>query len=122
MYIRKFDLDFSICKINNFNEIAKDCEMFFTAKTDEEISLVCPTSCVPLSAIAIDHGWRAFRIEENLDFSLIGVLSNIAMLLAKNKISIFAISTYNTDYILTKKFDFDKAIEILKNNGYNIID
>ena len=55
-----------------------------------------------------------------MDFSLIGILSKISSLLAENKIGIFAISTYNTDYILTKKENFDRAINVLKDNGYEI--
>ncbi len=58
------------------------------------------------------------RIE--YDFSLIGILSKISMLLAENKIGIFAISTYNTDYILTRKENFDKAINVLSGAGYEV--
>lgn len=67
-----------------------------------------------------DKGWKAFRIQGVLDFSLIGILSKISGILADNKIGIFAVSTYNTDYVLTKEENFEKAIEVLENKGYDI--
>ena len=89
-------------------------------KTDEESSLVCITSDVPPNVIQRDDGWRGFRIQGILDFSLIGILAKIASLLAENSISIFAISTYNTDYVLTKKENYQKALDILRHSGYEI--
>ena len=73
-------------------------EFCFTGKTDEEYSLVCATGYVPANVIRRDDGWKGFRIQGILDFSLVGILSKIAALLAENSIPIFAISTYNTDY------------------------
>ena len=68
-----------------------------------------------------EDGWKAFRIQGTLDFSLIGILSKIATLLAGNSISIFAISTFNTDYILTKSEQYEKALTLLEKNGYQIV-
>ena len=96
-------------------------EFFFLGKTEEELSLVCSTGSVPDNVRSRDDGWRAFRIQGGLDFSLIGILSRITTLLADNKIGVFAVSTYNTDYILTKKECFEKALKILAGNGYVII-
>lgn len=78
------------------------------------------TNSVPENAIECDNGWKAFRMQGILDFSLIGILSRISTLLAENEIGIFAVSTYNTDYILTKEENFDKSIKILECNGYVI--
>ena len=89
---------------------------------DEEKSLVCITKDVPSNAIERDDGWKAFRIQGVLDFSLIGILSRISGILAENEIGIFAISTYNTDYVLTKKENFQRALDILKDAGYKIIE
>lgn len=69
-----------------------------------------------------DDGWKAFRIQGILDFSLIGILSAISGILAENEIGIFAISTFNTDYILTKAENFQRAIDVLSNAGYVIVD
>lgn len=75
---------------------------------------------VPQNEIERDNGWKAFRIEGVLEFSLIGILSRVSTLLAENKIGLFVVSTYNTDYILTKKENFDKSIKILGQNGFEI--
>lgn len=91
-------------------------------KTDEEKSLVCLTNHVPSNVSEKGDGWKAFHIQGTLDFSLIGILSKISGILAENKISVFAISTYNTDYVLTKKENYQKAIETLSNAGYKIIE
>ena len=61
-----------------------------------------------------NDGWKAFRIQGVLDFSLIGILAKIAIVLADNGISIFAVSTYNTDYVLIKKENYQKALDILQ--------
>ncbi len=121
MEIKIIDRKFSICKVENYNTININDEYVFIGKTDEENSLVCETNKVPNNATHIDKVWKAFRIQGVLDFSLIGILSKISTLLAENKIGIFAISTYNTDYILTKEENFQKAIDILEKNNYKII-
>ena len=82
--------------------------------------LVCLTDKVPSNVIRREDGWRAFRILDVLDFSLIGILSKIASILADNSISIFALSTYNTDYVLMKDADFDGGLALLKASGYAV--
>ena len=120
MELKIINQDFSICKVEDLSQIDYSDKFCFISKTDEELSLVCNTNLVPENAIACDNGWKAFRIQGILDFSLIGILSKISKLLAENEIGIFAVSTYNTDYILTKEENFDKSIKILENNGYVI--
>ena len=93
----------------------------FTGCTDEEHSLVCPINLVPDNTKDRNDGWKAFRIEGVLDFSLIGILSKISVCLAENNIGIFVISTFNTDYILTKTENFEQALETLKKEGYTFI-
>lgn len=70
---------------------------------------------------AEEDGWRGFRIQGVLDFSLIGIFSKLSGILAENKIGIFAISTYNTDYILVKGENFDRAMKVLEDAGYKVI-
>lgn len=120
MKIKVIDCDFSVCKISDISNVNFNDEFCFLSKTDEEISLVCRSEYVPNNVTDIEDNWRAFRIEGILDFSLIGILSEISAVLAENKIGIFAVSTYNTDYILVKKSNFDKAINALNNRGYSI--
>ena len=120
MKIKIINRDFSVCKLKDLSMVDYTDEFCFLGKTDEEISLVCSTNSVPDNAIECENGWKAFRIQGILDFSLIGILSRISTLLAENKIGIFAISTYNTDYILVKEADFKKAIDVLQQNEYEI--
>ena len=75
----------------------------------------------PAEYLERDDGWRAFRIEGTLDFSLIGILSKISSLLAEQQIGIFAVSTYDTDYVLTKSVSFAKAMDVLEKAGYEIV-
>lgn len=122
MEIKKIHQEFSVCQVEDFSLVNLDSEYSFIGKTDEEKSLVCITSDIPSNVIHRDDGWKAFRIQGILDFSLIGILSEIATILADNGISIFAISTYNTDYVLIKKENYQKGLEVLKSSGYEITD
>lgn len=109
---------FSVCKIDSLTQINPGNGFFFLGKTDEEVSLVCRTTDVPSETVARDDNWRCFRISGVLDFSLVGILSDIALILAEKKISIFAVSTYNTDYILVKKADYENTVAALTDAGY----
>ena len=122
MEIKKFNQNFSVCQVKDYLLTNLDSEYCFIGKTDEEKSLVCITSEVPENTIQRDDGWKAFRIQGVLDFSLIGILAKIATVLADNGISIFAVSTYNTDYVLIKKENYQKALDILQTTGYKIVD
>lgn len=122
MEIKKIGYDFSICKVEDYSLVDFNKEFIFAGKTDEENSLVCPTSEVPSNVTEQDDNWKAFRIQGVLDFSLVGILSAISGILAENKIGIFAVSTFNTDYILTKGENFQKAMEVLACAGYTIVD
>ncbi len=120
MTLKVINESFSVCKLKDYSQIDLKHPFVFTGATDEEKSLVCPTEVVPSNTTERSDGWRAFRIEGVLDFSLIGILSKISAVLAENRIGIFAISTFNTDYILTKAVDFGKVLELLSAEGYTI--
>lgn len=110
--------EFSISKIKNISQVNFNDDYCFISKTDEELSLVCSSEMVPKDYIECDPGWTGFRIQGKLDFSLVGVLSPIAAILAENKIGIFTVSTYNTDYILVKNHNFLRAKSALEKAGY----
>lgn len=120
MRIKRIDTDFSVCKVADYSKVDLADDYCFIGKTDNEKSLVCPTQSVPDNTTERDDSWRAFRIEGALDFSLIGILSKISTILADNKIGIFAISTFNTDYILVKQDSYDTALHVLSEAGYDI--
>lgn len=121
MELKVIQQDFSVCKVKDFSGVDFSKEFCFIGKTDEELSLVCQKDAVPENVTHRDDGWKAFRIQGELDFSLIGILSKISGILAENKIGIFAVSTYNTDYILIKAEQFEKALAVLGAARYQII-
>ena len=120
MELKKLPFDFTVCKVRNTGDIDLSAEFCFAAKTDEEISLVCKTQDVPADTAEREDGWCAFRIQGMLDFSLTGILSRISSILAENGIGIFAVSTFNTDYILVKKENAGRAAAALSSGGYKI--
>lgn len=111
---------FCVCQLFNAADADLSAPFTFLSVTDREISLVCPEGHVPGEYAAREDGWRALRIEGVLDFSLTGILAGIANILAENKIPIFAVSTYDTDYVLIKEEFFERALQALKKAGYRI--
>ncbi len=122
MRIKKMNRDFSVCRVADYTLVNLNADYCFIEKTEEENSLVCMTEDVPANTTEREDGWKAFRIEGVLDFSLIGILAGIAGVLAEHGISIFAVSTYNTDYVLVKRENYGKALEILSGAGYEIVE
>ncbi len=120
--IKPITEEFAVCQVEDYSQVNLENPFVFTGATDEEKSLVCPIALIPENALIVDKHWSAFRIEGVLDFSLIGILSKISGLLAEHNIGIFAISTYNTDYILTKTVDFQRALQVLKEAKYTILE
>jgi len=113
--------------------VAGQSAAFFTvSRTTEELSIVGPeeelgklsdaaAACsAPGSKIKIEHGWIAFKVEGPLDFSLVGILSKLATTLAEAGVSIFAISTFDTDYILVKEAQRSEAIRALSHAGHSV--
>ena len=120
MHIKAFDYDFTICRLRDMSEVDFEDEFCFFSKTDNEISLVCRTEKTPLNTEKRDDGWKGFRIDMVLDFTLTGILADISDVLAKNEIGIFAVSTYDTDYIFTKEENFEPALDVLAEHGYDL--
>ena len=118
--LEPLEIPFSVCKVTDYSGTDPEQPFVFTGRTDEERSLVCPTQNVPAGTTHREDGWRAFRISGELDFSLIGILAGITRVLADRGIGVFVVSTYNTDYILTKEADFDSAISALEQSGYSV--
>lgn len=119
--IKRLACELSVCKVEDYSLVDVEDEFCFTGRTDEERSLVCRTEVVPANTVAREDGWRAFRVEGVLDFSLVGILAPIATLLADNGISLSAISTFNTDYVLVKAESFGRALALLAQAGYEVI-
>ena len=115
---------YGVCRINP-NELipewAQNSDFFSITKTCDELSIVCSQDDIP-NDIQCEKDWKILKIEGPLDFSLIGILASISTILAQKGISIFAISTYDTDYILVKNKDIDNTIESLVKERYEIIE
>ena len=101
-------------------DIVFTARVYFIAKTFEEISIVVPESII-INSDDVEPDWQALEVVGPLGFSLTGILSNIATVLANEEISIFAVSTFDTDYILVKSSKISDAITALRSNNYNVI-
>lgn len=113
---------FGICRLEPGEDIpvwALSGSFFSLTKTDEDLSIVCPQSQIPYT-VKCERDWRALKVEGPLDFSLTGILASISALLAQSKISIFAISTFDTDYVLVKENDLDAAVEALRKGAVRV--
>lgn len=94
-------------------------DWFALTRTYDELSIVCAEQAVPADVQHVG-GWRAFKVDGPLDFGLTGVLVALAAPLAEAGISIFAVSTYDTDYVLVRAHDADRAGEVLRAAGHTI--
>ncbi|KTF18076.1 ACT domain-containing protein [Pseudoalteromonas sp. H105] len=101
------------------NDLFKQ-HIFFISKTHDELSIVCPSS-FNIDSLDAEHNWLALEVVGPLGFSLTGIMANISGVLASASISIFALSTYDTDYVLVKKQRIDDAIKTLKKDGYTVL-
>lgn len=121
MELELLTYDFTVCRLYDSSSVDLTKKYLFVSVTDEEISLVCPTENAPDSCEAREDGWRCFRVCGVLDFSLIGILSRISGVLAQANIGIFVVSTYNTDYILVKKENLQRAVHALESDGLTVL-
>ena len=113
---------FAICRLPNDELMpgwAVAGRFYSITRTDDELSIVCPESNVPQS-VTCERGWRCMKIDGPLDFSLTGVLASLAGPLADAKVSIFALSTYDTDYLLVRAADLGDATAVLRRNGHEV--
>ena len=108
---------FSVCKLESLPADVTgmlEAGTCFIARTADEVSLVCETAHAPANALAREDDWRALKVSGPLDFSLVGILAKITASLAEAEIPLFAVSTYDTDYVLVKAERLDNAIAALE--------
>jgi len=117
---------FGICKLDSGSEIPSwvyEGSFFSITKTSKELSLVCPESSIPINIpekVRVERGWSCLKVEGPLDFGLTGILAGISRILTDNDISIFAVSTYDTDYILVREKCLKLAVRALEEAGYEV--
>ncbi len=110
----------AVCRLEAKSQIpdwAYNCPFFSITQTAQELSIVCSQSSVP-QGVKAEKDWKAFQVAGVLDFALTGILSAIAAPLAEAKISIFAISTFDTDFVLVKNTDWLEAKKVLQKAGF----
>jgi hypothetical protein len=93
--------------------------LWSVTRTADELSIVCPVADAAEGA-EVERGWRALQVAGPLDFALTGVLAAIAVPLAAADISIFAVSTYDTDYVLVREAALPAAAEALRRAGHDV--
>jgi hypothetical protein len=86
-------------------------------RTKDELTVVCEEIRVP-TGFLVEKGWRALKVQGPLEFSMIGVLATLAVTMAASDVSIFVLSSYDTDYILVKENDLDRAKQALVESGH----
>jgi len=114
--LQLLDLDLAIAKLSDYDkldELIEKAKFASLTKTGDELSLVIDIQNLPEFQY-VNEGWRAFKIIGTLDFSLVGILQQVIRPLSENRISIFTISTFNTDYILVKNEQVERAVDVLK--------
>ena len=113
---------YAICRLkpeDKSPDWAERGEFWSLTRTGEELSVVCVATNIP-ETVKSDKGWRCLKVHGPLDFSLTGILVSLARPLAETGISIFALSTYNTDYLLVKEAELDRALAVLAKDGHEI--
>jgi hypothetical protein len=114
---------FAICRLGPEADIpswALDGEFFSVTRTQEELSLVCLQEKVPEN-IRCEKDFRCFKVGGPLDFSLTGILSSLTVPLAQAGVSVLALSTFDTDYLLVKEAQVDRAVQKLSQAGYRFV-
>ena len=95
-------------------------ELVSITRTRDELSIVCPDARVPMQVKA-ERSWKAFKVQGPLDFLMIGILSHLSSILAQAEISLFALSTFDTDYLLVKRDQASQAANALRDAGHEIL-
>ena len=114
---------FAICRLGPEADIpswALAGDFFSVTRTKEELSLVCPQEMVP-EGTHCKKDFRSIKVEGPLDFALVGLLASLTEALAQEEISILAISTFDTDYLLVKEAQVDRAVQKLSQAGYRFV-
>jgi hypothetical protein len=111
--------NFAVCKLCPDAAIppwATEGEVFSITRTADELSVVCSQDSVP-DGIRYERDWRCLRVAGSMPFSIIGVVAGLTAALAEAGISVFVVSTFDTDYLLVKQKDLENALEVLRRRG-----
>ena len=112
----------AVCRLDLPAEIpawATGAPFFSVTRTSDELSIVCPEEHVP-PGITCERGWRALRFDGPFEFGLVGVLASVAAPLAQSEVSILAIATYDSDYVLVEESQLLLATQVLRGRGHEV--
>lgn len=98
---------------------ATEAPFFSVTRTEDELSIVCPEENVP-EGVSREQGWRALKLEGPFELSMVGILASVVEPLAGAGVSIFAVSTFDTDYVLVREGQLDLAIDALREHGHEV--
>lgn len=118
-----FPASMAVCRMHAkapFPKWPEQSEILVMVRTPEEVSVVCAEVLVPKGIIA-ERGYRIFKIHGPLEFELVGIIASFAKILAEANISIFAFSTYDTDYFMVKDKDLDRGLAVLYKAGHTVV-
>jgi hypothetical protein len=113
---------YKVCRLNAFDGVpdwALDSPLSSVTRTAEELSIVCPDQVAP-DEFKSEHEWKCLKIHGPLGFDEVGIISSLTRVLANADISVFVLSTFETDYILVKKMNIEKAAKVLSDSGHEI--
>jgi hypothetical protein len=116
------DGTFAVCRLGGEAPIppwATAGPFFSITRTADELSIVCREDSVP-GGVVCERGWRCLRVAGTMPFSVVGVLASLTAPLAEAGITVFALSTFDTDYLLVKEKDFEATVEALRGQGHNV--
>ncbi len=122
--LQLLDARLAVCRLDPHAAIpdwAWQGEIASVTRTRDELSVVCSASAVP-AGIKAQLGWRAFRVVGTQDFALVGILASLTAPLAEAGISLFALATFDTDYLLVQEDDLPRAIAALRARGHHVAD
>ncbi|MFP5261752.1 MAG: ACT domain-containing protein [Blastocatellia bacterium] len=114
--------DFAVCRLSPHSGIpawAVNDTFFSITRTPEELSIICPGDRVP-EGERREAGWRCLKVEGPLDFSMVGAMAALAAPLGDAGISLLAVATFDTDYLLVREKDFERAITELSGAGHTV--
>jgi hypothetical protein len=114
----------AICRLDAGEELlawATRGPFFSVTRTRDEVSVVCPDDVVP-PGISLERGWRALMLEGPFALSMVGILASVALPLAEAGASSFAVSNFDTDYVLVGEEQLDLAVDTLRAKGHRVGD
>ncbi len=116
------DPTFAICSLKRDSplpEWATSSDFYSITRTYDELSIVCPQDQIPAN-VEINKNWRCLKVQGPLGFSITGILASISMPLSAEGVSVFVFSSYDTDHIMVKQYELEKAIDVLQKAGHTI--